>query len=304
MRIGKIISGRRTPLHVGLSAGYGLRYSKYQRRRTMENYLETFMKNVVSNIPNLIAALLIFLISVYVGRLLGNIIWRVLAARKAPEGVTHLLTQFTRWTFIVFGAIAALQRFFDVTAFLAGLGLVGFTVGFALQDVMKNFAAGIILLLQQPFQVGEAIGVKDFDGTVLGIHLRTTEMKTFDGRIVTLPNADLLANPIVNYTRADRRRVEIPVRISYQADPEIARQAALEAIQMVPGMVNDPEPVVGFSTFDDSALKLNAYFWIDTSKTSPLIAKDDALKRMKSALEQKGIEIPFPTRTVYMRSPS
>ncbi|WKZ46758.1 MAG: mechanosensitive ion channel [Anaerolineales bacterium] len=270
----------------------------------MENYLETFMKNVVGNIPNLIAALLIFLISVYVGRLLGNIIWRVLAARKAPEGVTHLLTQFTRWTFIVFGAIAALQRFFDVTAFLAGLGLVGFTVGFALQDVMKNFAAGIILLLQQPFQVGEAIGVKDFDGTVLGIHLRTTEMKTFDGRIVTLPNADLLANPIVNYTRADRRRVEIPVRISYQADPEIARQAALEAIQTVPGMVNDPEPVVGFSTFDDSALKLNAYFWIDTSKTNPLIAKDDALKRMKSALEQKGIEIPFPTQTVYMRSPS
>ncbi len=270
----------------------------------METYLEPFVEGFINGLPNLVTALMIFIVSVYLGRLFGNIIRRVLATRQAPEGVTHLLAQLARWTFIVIGAITALQRFFDVTAFLAGLGILGFTVGFALQDVMKNFAAGIILLLQQPFHVGEVIGVKDFEGTVLEIDLRTTELKTFDGLIVTLPNADVLANPIVNYTRAYRRRIEMPVGVSYQTDPETARQAVLEAIQTIPGVVDDPAPVVAFSTFDDSALKLDTYFWIDTSKTNLFFAKDDALKRMKAALEQKGIDIPFPIRTVYMHSQS
>jgi small conductance mechanosensitive channel len=99
------------------------------------------------------------------------------------------------WSITIAGTITALERFFPVTAFLAGLGIIGFTVGFALQDIMKNFASGVILLLQQPFHVGETIGVKGFDGTVLAIDLRATEIKAADGRVVILPNADVLANP-------------------------------------------------------------------------------------------------------------
>lgn len=269
----------------------------------MEKYLDTFVENFINGIPNLITALLIFIAGMYFARLLGNLIRRILATRKAPEGVTHLLSQLTRWTIIIIGTITALQRFFDVTAFLAGLGILGFTVGFALQDVMKNFAAGIILLLQRPFHVGEAIGVKEFDGTVSEIDLRTTEIKTFDGRIVTLPNADVLANPIVNYTRADRRRVDLPVGISYKTDTELARQAALEAIETVPGMVSEPSPMVSFSSFGDSTLELNIFLWIDTTRTNPLVAKDDALTRIKAAFDQKGIEIPASVRTVYIQSP-
>lgn len=268
----------------------------------MENYIETFVENFINGIPNLLTALLIFIVGVYFGRVLGNLVRRVLMVRQAPEGVIHLLSQLTRWTIVVIAGITALQRFFDVTAFLAGLGILGFTVGFALQDVMKNFAAGIILLLQQPFHVGEAIGVKDYDGTVLEIDLRTTEMKTFDGRIVTLPNADVLANPIINYTRAERRRVELPVGISYGTDTEFARQTALEAIESVPGYVNEPAPLIGFSSFGDSSVELKILLWIDTTRTNPLVAKNDAMMRVKAAFDQKGIEIPFPIRTVYMHT--
>jgi small-conductance mechanosensitive channel len=92
--------------------------------------------------------------------------------------VTHLLGEFVLWSIAIAGIITALQRFFDVTAFLAGLGILGFTIGFALQDIMKNFASGVILLLQQPFHVGDTIGVKGFDGTVLAIDLRATEMSS------------------------------------------------------------------------------------------------------------------------------
>ena len=203
---------------------------------------------------------------------------------------------------IVFGVITALQRFFDVTAFLAGLGILGFTVGFALQDVMKNFAAGVILLIQQPFHIDEVIGVSGFDGTVLEIDLRSTEMRALDGRIVILPNADILASPIINYTRANRRRIELPVGVGYDTDIEVARNVVLEAIQDVPGYISEPAPLVGFSNFGDSALELNTFFWIDTSKTNPIAAKDSAFSLIKNALDKQGIDIPFPIRTVYMQS--
>jgi small conductance mechanosensitive channel len=268
----------------------------------MQTYFDTFVANFIKGIPNLLTGVVIFIASLYLAAMLGKIVRRVLGLRKAPIGVTHLLAQMTRWSIIVIGTITALQRFFDVTAFLAGLGLLGFTVGFALQDVMKNFAAGIILLLQQPFHVGETIGVKEFNGTVLEIDLRTTEIKTLDGRIVILPNADILANPIINYTRADRLRVDLPVSIPYETDTSTARQAVLEAIQSVPGIVTEPAAMVGFSSFGDANLQLSTFFWIDVTRTNPLAAKDEALTRIKAALEGKGIHNSLPAQIVYLQT--
>lgn len=268
----------------------------------MQDYLNTFVDAFILGIPNLLSALIIFVVGLYLARVLSNLMRRVLVRRNAPVSVTHLLSQLILWTVVVAGTITALQRFFNVTAFLTGLGILGFTVGFALQDIMKNFAAGIILLLQQPFHVGDFIGVAGFDGTVLAIDLRTTEIKALDGRIVTLPNADILTNPIVNYTRADRRRIELSVGVSYKTDLEVARKAVLDAIQSVPGYVPEPEPLIGFSSFGDSALELNILFWIDTRKTNPFAARDSAFSLIKSAFDRSGIDIPFPIRMVYTHS--
>jgi small conductance mechanosensitive channel len=268
----------------------------------MESIIETFIDNLVKGIPNLLTALAIFLASLYLAGVLSRLIQRVLKTRNAPEGVTRLLADITRVTVIVIGVITALQRFFDVTAFLAGLGIIGFTVGFALQDVMKNFAAGIILLIQRPFHVDEFIGVADFEGQVLAIDLRTTEIRALDGRIVSIPNGEVLANPIINYTRANRRRIELPVGVAYDTDTELARQVVLEALENIPGYMAEPAPLIGFSNFGDSALELNTYFWIDTALTNPIAAKDAAFSLIKKALDREGIDIPFPIRTVYMHS--
>lgn len=264
----------------------------------MQEYIETFISNFINGVPNLLTALAIFIFSIYFARIISKILRRAMSKGKAGLNVTNLLADSTRWTIIVIGTITALQRFFDVTAFLAGLGIIGFTVGFALQDVMKNFAAGIILLIQQPFSVGETIGVKGFDGTVTEINLRTTDMTALDGRIITLPNADVLANPIINYTRAERRRIELPVGVAYDADTELVRKLVLDVFPNVPGFVAEPAPMVGFSNFGDSSLELNTYFWIDTLKTNPIAAKDSAFTLIKAALDKQGIDIPFPIRTI------
>ncbi|HKY52990.1 MAG TPA: mechanosensitive ion channel domain-containing protein, partial [Anaerolineales bacterium] len=184
----------------------------------MQDFLNRFVANFLGGVPNLLTALAIFIISLYLARLISNLLRRVLRRQKAPEGVTHLLAELILWTIITLGAITAIQRFFNVTAFLAGLGIIGFTIGFALQDVMKNLVSGIILLIQQPFHVGEVIGAAGFDGTVQQIDLRTTQMETTDGRIVTLPNANILTGPIVNYTRARRLRVDLNLSLPHTID--------------------------------------------------------------------------------------
>src|SRR6266498_5547809 len=267
----------------------------------MQIFFDRLVIGVLSGIPNLITALVIFVASLYLARIISNILRRVLNKRKAPAGVTHILAQLTLWTIIVIGTITALQLFFNVTAFLTGLGILGFTVGFALQDVMKNFASGIILLLQQPFHVGELIGVKGFDGTVMAIDLRSTEMRATDGRIIILPNADVLSNPIINYSRANQRRVDISLNLAHTSDPKTVRRIVLEAMQGVEGFMNMPEPMIVFNNLTNSALELNVNFWIDVTKNDPPHAKDDVILKVKSAFGDEGIEIPHPVQAVYSR---
>lgn len=265
----------------------------------MEYYLDQFIAWFLAGTPRLLTALVIFVLSLYLARMISNLLRRVLEKRRAPVGVVQLLGQLTLWSIIIAGAITALQQFFAVTAFLTGLGILGFTVGFALQDIMKNFASGVILLLQQPFHVGETIGVKGFDGTVMAIDLRATEMRAADGRVVILPNAEVLANPIVNYSRANERRVDFSLNLSHDCDPTAVQKIVLEAIKEVEGFVKEPEPVIVFNSLTDSALELNGNFWVDVAKNDPIHAKDTVLLKLKSAFSKHGIEIPHPAQAVF-----
>lgn len=266
----------------------------------MPEFLNPLVEQIVEAVPDILTAVLIIVGSWYLASLLSNLLKRVLTKRDADLEVTLLLVKLTRWSIIALGIVTALQRFFDVTAFLAGLGILGFTIGFAMQDIMQNFVAGIILLIQQPFEVGDVIETDKFIGGVQTISLRTTEMKTIDGSIAIIPNATILANPITNYTRSKFRRIELPIGVSYDADPAVTRQVVLETLPNVPGFVGDPEPMVVFHTFGGSSIDLSTYFWADMSKTSPLLAKDSAFELIKAALDRKGIEIPYPTTTILM----
>lgn len=264
----------------------------------MQEYFSVLAEQIVASIPNIITALLIFLVSLYVARWLSNGVKRVLLRRDAASGVTHLLADILRWTIIGFGTITALQKFFNVTAFLTGLGILGFTIGFALQSVTQNFVSGIILLIQQPFKVGDEINVLDYDGVVLKIDLRTTELQSLDGRIVILPNAEALAHPIVNYTRAHRRRVDLPMAVSHGTSAEQVRAMLLDTMKDLPGYVLAPAPVVAFTDFGTSSIELVASFWVDTSVTSLPLAKDSALLKVKEAFEAKKLAIPSPIAKV------
>jgi len=117
----------------------------------MPEYVSSLTTALMNSLPNVLISLVIFAASCYAGVLLSRFLKTVLDKRNADAGVSHLLSQIVKWMVISFGVIAALQRFFDVTAFLAGLGILGFAIGFALQNIMQNFVSGVILLVQQPF---------------------------------------------------------------------------------------------------------------------------------------------------------
>jgi small conductance mechanosensitive channel len=258
--------------------------------------------NFVDFLPRLIVALIVFIVGLYLAGIFARMVRRGLERRKTDPELTLLASKVTRWAVIVLGTLAALQQVdFNITAFLTGLGIVGFTIGFALQDVSKNFVAGLLILIQQPFDIGDAIKVTDYAGTVIAIDLRATELHTFDGQVVFIPNAEVFTNPITNYTKASKRRVNLSAGVAYESDLEEVTQTALEAVSSIPGLLQDPAPTLHFQGFGGTTIDLTLFYWIDTNQTDPFTAKDLGLKEIKVAFERAGIEMPYPTQRVYLQ---
>jgi small-conductance mechanosensitive channel len=252
--------------------------------------------------PRLAWAAVFLVASYYLARIASQLVEKMLLRRQVDPGAGKLVVELTRWSIFTTGVLLALQQFMDVTAFLAGLGILGFTVGFALQDVMKNFAAGVLLLVQKPFRVGDQILVQEFTGRVAAIDLRSTELITTDGLTVILPNADVLNHAIVNYTRSINRRVDVPIGIAYGSNLELAREAAMKAVLDIPGVLKDPAPQALFETFNASSIDFRLYFWVNTSQLSVVSAKGVAVQAVKKAFDEQKIEIPFPIQTLLVKS--
>ena len=272
-----------------------------EQAQPLTSILEQFIVDFLTLLPNLIAALVVFAIGVYLASIVRRLVRRGLEIRtKNPQPII-LLSQLSYWLVVILVAVISLQMVgFNLTAFLAGLGIAGITIGFALQDVSKNFIAGLLMLIQQPFEIGEVIEVDGYTGKVEGIDLRATQIRTADGKLVLIPNGEVMVSPITNFSQAKSRRIEISTGVAYESDPESVRRTALEAISAVPGIINQPAPEVIFHNFGNTTFDLSIYFWIDTSQTNIFAAKDAGLNLIKSAFKRAEIDMPLPAQTVYL----
>jgi len=175
-----------------------------RRRNYGRNFNHTgeIVANFLKIIPDLVIAIFIFIISLYGAGLLVKYVRSAIERRKTDLEIRLVVDKITRWSIIILGTVAALQQGgFNLSAFLTGLGILGYTVGFALQDVSKNFIAGLLLLLEQPFDIGDVIEIGDFTGIVANVEIRATEIYNFDGQNVIIPNTDVFTSPITNYSR-------------------------------------------------------------------------------------------------------
>lgn len=267
--------------------------------------LAATFQNAVLSLPNIIAAVVIFVGMLFVAALAARFVQRASQRRGLRIESTLLLSRATRWVLIGVGIVWALDQVnFNVTGFVAALGILAFTIGFALQDISKNFVAGILLLWQQPFNIDDVISVAGYTGKVTDVSIRATELRTFDGLQVLVPNAEVYTSPITNFTKAAVRRLALRIGVSYTTDLDKATRVALEAVSALPDVLGDEQaPSVVFDNFGDSSIDFTLFYWIDTEATPFGIAQDQGVKAVKTAFEREGIDIPFPVRTMVMAQP-
>jgi small-conductance mechanosensitive channel len=263
--------------------------------------LQVLLEEVLRFIPKLIAALITFGASILVSVVAARWIRRTASASIDDEETVILLARLIRWAVIVAGTVLALDQVdFDVTGFVAGLGIAGLTIGFALQDITRNFIAGLILLVRQPFEIGDAVEAAGQSGTVLSVTTRDTVLKTWDGETVILPNLEVFSKPIINYSALPNRRRTIRIGLGYEEDVGQASEVFLEAIRSVDGVLEEPAPTVHAMNLSDSALGLDARFWVNQETHGLFDVHSSVVRTIKQVAEREGIELPYPIRKVLL----
>lgn len=265
----------------------------------IDGMIVELLQKAIAFIPNLIVSLLVFAATLLLAEWAARSTRRAIKRRVDDVETSLLISRITRWTVLILGTVVALQQVrFDVTGFVAGLGLAGFTIGFALQDISRNFVAGILMLVRQPFGVGDAVEVAGYAGSVLDINVRDTVLKTWNGEKVILPNMDVFASPITNYSELPLRRRTVQIGLGYEENVDRAKRLFMEAIQGIEGIVDDPAPQLLAAELGDSALTMNLRFWVDQSKHDLFGVHSTVVQTIKEIAEREAIDLPYPTQTV------
>jgi len=269
---------------------------------SLTEVFQDWLVSAVQFLPKLIAGVIIFLLTLFLSGLAAKWIRKVATQKIENEEILQLISTVTRLGIIILGTILALSQVdFDVTGFVAGLGIAGVTIGFALQDIAKNFVSGLLLLIRQPFQLGDYIDVSDLAGTVKEINIRDTVIETLAGELVIVPNTQVFENPIINYSSTQLRRGSISIGLGYEEETERAIDVFMKTIISVPGVVEDPKPSIIADTLGESALILSARFWVDQQKDNFILVQSEVVKAIKNASEKNQINLPYPVQTVLLK---
>ncbi|HEY73648.1 MAG: hypothetical protein DRJ03_24755 [Chloroflexi bacterium] len=260
---------------------------------------QELVQSALRFIPHLIAALATFAGSLLLSKLAARWVRRAAQQKISDPETLRLLSRLTHWSVLIMGTLAALgQVNFDVTSFIAGLGIAGITIGFALQDIARNFVAGILLLVRQPFNIGDDVKVADRAGTVLDITTRDTVLKTWDGEMMIIPNMDVFTSAITNYSALPRRRRTVHIGLGYDEDVSQATRVFIEAIQSVEGVLKEPAPSLLAEELGDSALTLAARFWVNQETHGLFDVHSEVVRAIKEIAEKEEIDLPYPIQTV------
>ncbi len=263
--------------------------------------LQEWFDQAVEIIPRVISAVVVFIFSMIASGFIAKWIRRLARKKINSEETLKLIFRIARWTVLIIGTIVALDQVrFDITGFIAGLGVAGFTIGFALQDMAKNFISGLLLLYRQPFSVGDRVLLADYEGLVKDINVRDTVIETMDGERVIIPNQMVFENPIVNFTNTPLRRREVIIGLGYEEDSHRAIDVFIDAMKAAPGVEQNPPPTVRAETLGDSTLTLSALFWVNHHDHNIFDVHSNVVQAIKEAAEAHQINLPYPIQTVLL----
>lgn len=255
-----------------------------------------------ANIMQIIGAVAVLVIGLLVASVLSRWAERGLTkSNRFEPTVANFLSNIVKYALWAVVLVTVLSQFgVETTSIIAALGGMALAVGLALQGTLSNVAAGVMILVQRPFVVGEAITVDRFTAVVQRIGLFTTELKQFDGLFVMVPNAELWNQPIVNLNRHPTRRFELIVGIAYDDSMREARAALLELAAADERVLDDPAPQAFVASLDDSSVGIGLRVWCATSDY--LALSWDLTEAAKARFDEAGITIPFPQREITQKA--
>ncbi len=264
--------------------------------------LHVWVNGFFAQLPNIVAALLLLTAAFFVGRLVSWSI-RKLTARRQRLDLGQLLGSLAFGAIMLLsGLIAAAIVFPSVkpSDILATLGIGSVAVGFAFKDILQNLFAGLLLLTRRPFRRGDQIVVGGFEGTVEHIESRATLIKTYDGRRVIIPNADIYTGLVVVNTAFETRRDQVDFGIGYNDDLVAAAKFVAEAVAKVEGVIPDPAPDVVPVEFRDGDVLVRARWWTDSQRTNVVHTRARVVDAILQAFRANGVDLPFPTQIVLL----
>jgi small conductance mechanosensitive channel len=250
--------------------------------------------------------LLLAVLAVLLFSLLGSWLSRrnaLLRKLGLSELATNLGMRFVRLAVTAIGILIALELL-DATALVSAMlgvaGVIGIALGFAFRNIVENYLAGVLLSTRNPFAIGDFIQVDDMSGKVIRLTSRDTVLMTLDGNHLRIPNSQIITSPMTNFTRNPLRRFEFNVGVSVELDLVRVRELAISTLNAMPGILTEPRPRVLVLELGDSAVTVRVTAWIDQRETDFLKARSEAIRLVKTAFDQAGIEMPEPIYRLHM----
>ena len=265
--------------------------------------LEDSIIDLAATLPAIVIGLLVIGAFVYVAG--KTRLWTMSLAERGGRSVSVslLLGRMARIGMISLGILLALTialPSFKPSELIGLLGISSVAIGFAFRDILENFLAGLLILLTDPFKINDQIVVDDFEGTVEDIQMRATYVRTYDNRLVVIPNAKLFTGSLIVNTAYGYRRSEYDVGIGYEDDIAAAQELMMRVMKESEGVLISPEPDTIMMEMGDSAIVIRVRWWSDARQADVLRVQDRVLRGIKNELTANGFNIPFPIRTVYL----
>ena len=251
---------------------------------------------------NIAGALLLLLIAWMLAGWISRLAGAGMRRARLDETLTRFVEKMVGWVVLLLAVMMCLSLFgIETTSFAAVLGAAGLAIGLAFQGTLSNFAAGVMLLVFRPFNVGDVISAGGNTGKVDAIGIFTTTIDTFDNRRFIVPNSSVFGSTIENISFHARRRADVDVGTAYDADIDQTRAVLEEAARRVEGGLADPEPAVILLGLGASSVDWSVRVWANSADFGAV--KQAAIREVKYALDNAGIGIPFPQMDVHLDEP-
>ena len=253
--------------------------------------------------PKWLVALVIMIIAYLLSRLIKSVVQKAVG-RVSTEGyINILLARGASAVVLGIGVLLALSEIgMSLSGALAAVGLASVGIGFALKDVLGNLFAGITLLIQHPFTIGDQVEIGGQEGVVENVRVRDTQILTYSGERVYIPNQTVFENPIINYTSTPSLRVDVQVSVRYDEDLEKAKRILKRIMEGTTGILEQPDPTVLVES-DSECVVLVMRFWMGSDRNRRLKVQSDVLELTIKAFNREGISIPYPIRTIEFHQP-